>query len=61
MEQIIKKILSGELTRANDESYANGFWDYAFDKYGEQNGEAVYYDLWELVETITGKDYDGNN
>ncbi len=32
MNDIIERIISGELTRDNDETGAHGFWDYA----GEQ-------------------------
>lgn len=32
MNDIIEQIISGELTRENDETGANGFWDYAGEK-----------------------------
>ena len=60
MRDIIGKIRNGELTRHNDESYAEGFWDLARELSADSEGNAdehiqenVYNALWELYETLT--------
>lgn len=66
MEEIIKRIKSGEISRDNDEAYAGGFWDYANDIVGsyihllndEQVGqlqEELYNDFWEIYEKTLQK------
>ena len=55
---ILNRIKTGDLCRCTDESYANGFWDYAFNNYsnsigdtnGSSNAERVYCSLWEVVD-----------
>jgi hypothetical protein len=64
MKEIIQRIIDGELTRDNDETGADGFWDYAWEqvKHLETddamgNGvdtdnlqEIIYNLLWEMAE-----------
>lgn len=55
IKKIVKDILSGELTRENDESYAEGFWDLAGEvqhDYDEETQEAIYNALWEVAEAF---------
>lgn len=58
LQNIIKKYLSGELSRKNDERYAGGFWDYAWDELGlktDEQKEQMYNELLEVFE-ITKKE-----
>jgi hypothetical protein len=56
MDEIIKKIQSGELEPDNDESGSGGFWDLSYEIYSKmvetQNEqelvERIYNTLWEL-------------
>jgi hypothetical protein len=59
MDEILKKIKSGKLTRDNDETGAGGFWDYAYEITGldgmindEEQAmvERVYNAFWEIVQ-----------
>lgn len=61
IKDIVKHIKSGELTRDNDETGANGFWDYSYeltssaenymasDEYQDMT-EGIYNNLWETYE-----------
>lgn len=60
MENIIKRIKSGELTRDNDELYQDGLWDYAGEIIYDSNNPCdedlqaeIYYALWELADELT--------
>jgi len=59
MKKIIERIKNGELTRDNDESGSNGFWDLSYEIYGkivktnkeQELVERIYNSLWEAVES----------
>ena len=60
MENIINRIKSGDLTRANDEVYQDGLWDYAGEIIYDSNNPCdedlqaeIYYALWELADELT--------
>lgn len=60
MDDIIKSIKSGELTRENDEKYSGGLWDYAgeivldsSDPCDEGLQEEIYNALWSLADNLT--------
>lgn len=62
MQEIIEKILAGEITRDNDESYAGGLWDYAGEIVYDSNNPTdeslqaeIYYALWEVVDIFNEK------
>jgi len=59
MQDIVERILSDELTRDNDEKYAGGLWDLAYDILEKNAGctqdeqqANIYYALWELVDLL---------
>lgn len=59
MNDIIKRIISGELTRDNDEKNAGGLWDYAGEIIYDSNDPCdeelqanIYYALWEVVDEL---------
>jgi hypothetical protein len=63
MKDILEQIISGELTRDNDEKHAGGLWDYAgeiiFDSNANEDEELqanIYYALWEMAELLTEGD-----
>lgn len=56
MDEIIKKIQSGELEQDNDESGSGGFWDLSYEIHSkmvetqdeQELVERIYNTLWEL-------------
>jgi hypothetical protein len=61
MNDIIKQIKNGYLTRDNDERYQGGLWDYAgeivlilnnADPCYESLQSEIYYALWELADQL---------
>lgn len=57
LQNIMQDILSGELTRDNDEKYAGGLWDYAGEivldsanPCDEKLQSEIYYALWEVTD-----------
>ena len=66
LQNIMQDILSGELTRDNDEKYAGGLWDYAgeivldsAEPTDEKLQSEIYYTLWEITDLLI--DGDGAN
>lgn len=62
MKEVIEKIVSGEITRDNDEKYAGGLWDYAGEIIYDSNNPAdeslqaeIYYAFWEIVDLLKDK------
>lgn len=62
MNNIIKRIKSGNLTRDNDELYQGGLWDYvgeivldSADPCDESLQSEIYYALWELADQLINK------
>lgn len=63
MKDILQEIMSGELTRDNDEKHAGGLWDYAWEILEKNAGcdqdtqqANIYYALWEMAELLTEGD-----
>lgn len=63
MKDILEQIISGELTRDNDEKHAGGLWDYTWEILEKSAGctqdelqANIYYALWEIAELLTEGD-----
>lgn len=59
MDEILKNILNGKLTRDIDERGAGGLWDYAGEVIYDTNYPCdeelqaeIYYALWEMADEI---------
>jgi hypothetical protein len=58
LQNIVKDIKSGKLTRDTDEKGASGFWDYAGEysdaidsnALAESTQEQLYNDFWSIIE-----------
>lgn len=72
IKNIIERLKSGELCENNDESFADGLWDYTYElfpKYASKLGvndyqdlvEIVYHAFYEIAEECLDKDLSGNN
>lgn len=60
LDDILQRIISGELTRDIDEAEAGGLWDYAGDIVFSSNSDDdeelqanIYYALWDIAEKLT--------
>jgi hypothetical protein len=52
IQEVMKRVLSGEITRENDEKHAGGFYDLALELAdGDMNkAESIYEALWGVHE-----------